>query len=228
MKILDMFDVSDIQSKLDESKSFREFLLKIGSSCNGSASYKSIKNQLINLGIKIPEFNYVSEIKININKRIDDNDVFVKDSSYSRCHLKERIIKNKLIDYRCNECGNVGYWNGKILSLHLEHKNGVNNDNRLGNLTFLCPNCHSQTETYGGKNVKKREKRKCKCGNNKWKTSKSCVDCSKKLQRKVERPTLEQLKIDVEELGYVGSGKKYGVSDNSIRKWIRLYEKTNL
>lgn len=65
----------------------------------------------------------------------------------------------------------------------------------------------------------------CECGNKKWKTSKSCVDCSKKLQRKVERPTLEQLKNDVEELGYLGSGKKYGVSDNSIRKWIKLYEK---
>jgi very-short-patch-repair endonuclease len=65
----------------------------------------------------------------------------------------------------------------------------------------------------------------CECGNNKWKTSKSCVDCSKKLQRKVERPTLEQLKLDIENLGYVATGKKYGVSDNSIRKWIKSYQK---
>jgi len=58
MKILEHFSIDDIQRKLNESDSFREFLLKIGSSSNGSSSYKSIKNQLIKLGVKIPKFNY--------------------------------------------------------------------------------------------------------------------------------------------------------------------------
>ena len=66
--------------------------------------------------------------------------------------MKERIIKQKLIDYICSECGLSDEWNGKVISLQLEHKNGKNNDNRLDNLTFLCPNCHSQTDTYAGKN----------------------------------------------------------------------------
>ena len=220
MKILDNVDISDIQRKLNESKSFREFLLKIGSSSNGSGSYKSIKNQLIKLGVIIPEFNY--ENKNKISKKIDDVDVFIKGSFYSRQRLKERIIKNKLIDYRCEECGNDGDWNGKNLSLHLEHKNGVNDDNRLENLTFLCPNCHSQTETYSGKNRKKKEKRKCECGREIFKTSKMCLDCNSIKNRKVERPSIEKLKEEVVEFGYKAIGRKYGVSDNTIRKWIKI------
>jgi hypothetical protein len=48
-----------------------------------------------------------------------------------------------------------------------------------------------------------------------------CEPCYRKQSRKVERPSLEQLKIDIENLGYSGTGRKYGVSDNSIRKWIK-------
>jgi len=151
MKILDNLDLSEIQSKLNESKSFREFLLKIGSSSNGSGSYKSIKNQLIKLGIEIPEFNYENKNRVNV--KICDDEVFIENSIFSRQHLKERIIKNKMIDYKCDECGNDGKWNVEKLSLHLEHKNGVNDDNRLINLTFLCPNCHSQTPTWRKKKM---------------------------------------------------------------------------
>lgn len=43
--------------------------------------------------------------------------------------------------------------------------------------------------------------------------------------RKVERPNYEQLLIDINTLGYCGTGRKYGVSDNSIRKWKKYYEK---
>jgi len=220
MKILDNLDISDIQRKLNDSKSFREFLLKIGSSSNGSGSYKSIKNQLIKLGVIIPEFNY--ENKNKISKKIDDVDVFIKSSFYSRQRLKERIIKNKLIDYRCDKCGNNGEWNGEKLSLHLEHKNGVNDDNRLINLTFLCPNCHSQTKTYGGKNKKRKEKKKCECGKEIFKTSKMCLECNSLKNRRVERPTIEKLKEEVDEFGFKSIGRKYGVSDNAIRKWLKL------
>ena len=59
---------------------------------------------------------------------------------------------------QCNykrQCGNEGFWNGKKLVLQLEHKNGIHNDHRVENLCFLCPNCHSQTDTYSGKNIGK-------------------------------------------------------------------------
>lgn len=219
MKILDNIDILDIQRKLNESKSFREFLLKIGSSSNGSGSYKSIKSQLVKLGVEIPEFNYEPYNK-NIKNKIYDSDIFIENSSFSRQHLKERIIKSELIDYKCEECGNEGEWNGKKLSLHLEHKNGVNDDNRLKNLTFLCPNCHSQTETYSGKK-KKKEKKKCECGREIFKTSKMCLECNSIKNRKIERPSVEYLKEDISNIGYKAVGRKYGVSDNTIRKWIK-------
>ena len=54
----------------------------------------------------------------------------------------------------CNKC-KISEWQGKEIALDLHHKNGNGTDNRLENLTFLCPNCHSQTKTYRGKNKNK-------------------------------------------------------------------------
>ena len=51
----------------------------------------------------------------------------------------------------CALCGNPGVHNGTPLTLQLDHANGVYNDNRVENLRWLCPNCHSQTETYAGR-----------------------------------------------------------------------------
>ena len=62
----------------------------------------------------------------------------------------------------------------------------------------------------------------CKyCGDGCTSSKDRCEPCYRKQSRKVERPSLEQLKIDIENLGYSGTGRKYGVSDNSIRKWIK-------
>lgn len=77
-----------------------------------------------------------------------NEEVFVENSFYARHNLKKRIIQQNLIPYVCQHCYNTGSWNGKKLVLQLDHINGVNNDNRLQNLRFLCPNCHSQTDTF--------------------------------------------------------------------------------
>ena len=68
--------------------------------------------------------------------------------------IKKTIIRDKLLPYECEMCGNTGEYLGKPLSLHLDHINGKNKDHRLENLRFLCPNCHSQTDTYCGRNIK--------------------------------------------------------------------------
>lgn len=98
--------------------------------------------------------NYEKLIEYNKNKRYKDVDVFVENSSYPRHRLKERIVKNNLIPYKCACCGMSSVWNDLPLVLQLDHINGVNNDNRLENIRFLCPNCHSQQGTYAGKNKK--------------------------------------------------------------------------
>ncbi|HEY6637471.1 MAG TPA: HNH endonuclease signature motif containing protein, partial [Solirubrobacterales bacterium] len=58
----------------------------------------------------------------------------------------------------CEICG-IDSWLGKPLKAQLHHKNGDGSDNRLENIQFLCPNCHSQTDTYGGRNGHRRSKR---------------------------------------------------------------------
>ena len=80
-------------------------------------------------------------------------EIMVENSTYtSTTKLKERIIKANLLPYKCAICGNTGEWNGQKLVLQLDHINGNHFDHRKENLRFLCPNCHSQTETFSGKN----------------------------------------------------------------------------
>ena len=72
--------------------------------------------------------------------------------SVRRTHLKDRLIREGLVQPRCAWCG-IDRWRGQALSLELDHINGNPPDNRLVNLRLLCPNCHSQTETYSGRNA---------------------------------------------------------------------------
>lgn len=142
----------EMSTILSQSKSMREVILTFGLSPNGSGGYRNIKNKIISLGLDIPKYNYYGGGNA---QRFPAARVFCQNSSYSRQRLKARIINEKLIEYKCSWCGNSGEWCGKKLSLHIDHINGVNDDDRLENLRFLCPNCHSQTETYAGKkNIK--------------------------------------------------------------------------
>lgn len=75
----------------------------------------------------------------------------------NRHHVKLRLLRAGLLTNQCSACG-LTEWLGKPLSMHVDHINGVHNDHRLDNLRMLCPNCHSQTETYGGRNVRRRRR----------------------------------------------------------------------
>jgi hypothetical protein len=75
-----------------------------------------------------------------------------------RQHLKRRLVKAGLLHPRCRACG-IAEWRGRPLSLELHHINGDGQDNRLENLELLCPNCHSQTDSWGGRNSQARRRR---------------------------------------------------------------------
>ena len=74
-----------------------------------------------------------------------------KHPHYQTLKLKKRIIKEKILPYECKECG-ISSWRNNNLSLHLDHKDGDCKNHKLENLRLLCPNCHSQTDTWCGKN----------------------------------------------------------------------------
>ena len=204
------------------STTIRQILDKFGLENKGNNSY-TVKKRWKELNLD------VSHIRLGIGsnkgrtflhrtRTTDDlfKNVLIKDSTLGRFHVKKYIIKHNLIPYKC-ECGNEGEWNGKKLSLQLEHKNGIPNDNRLENLSFLCPNCHSQTDTFAGKRHKKPVVEKVY-------KSKEQLDAIYISMRKVkDRPSKEELSKMVEEIPATSIGYKYGVSSSAVKKWCKSY-----
>ena len=141
------------------STSITEILNSLGFQ-NKGRNYETLKSRLTfesidfshiplgfnnNLGRKFPEGL----------KEIPLSEILVENSNYNRFNLKKRLIKQKLLLEVCSSCGLGNVWNGKAISLQLDHINGISNDNRLENLRILCPNCHSQTDNFAGKSRRK-------------------------------------------------------------------------
>jgi Zn finger protein HypA/HybF involved in hydrogenase expression len=82
--------------------------------------------------------------------------VLTENSTYARHHVKRRILEKSLVEYKCQCCGIGPEWQGKPMPLILDHINGINNDNRVENLRFVCSNCDSQLDTYKSRNRKKK------------------------------------------------------------------------
>lgn len=88
------------------------------------------------------------------NELFPNEKIFVENSSYARHLIKKRILAENLLNYICSCCGIGPEWQGKPMPLILDHINGINNDNKLENLRFVCSNCDSQLPTYKSKNIK--------------------------------------------------------------------------
>lgn len=84
----------------------------------------------------------------------EDQEKILCENNIPRSTIKQYILRNNLIEYVCSKCSLQDVWNGQKLVLQLDHINGRSTDNRLSNLRFLCPNCHSQTDSYASRNRK--------------------------------------------------------------------------
>jgi hypothetical protein len=83
-----------------------------------------------------------------------NEELFIEGCTVNRHHIKKRILLDNLINYSCAICGLEKEWNGLPIVLRLDHINGINDDYRIDNLRFVCPNCDSQLDTFCGRNVK--------------------------------------------------------------------------
>jgi len=234
--------IEEFQNHVQSSTSLSELLNKCGLE-NKGGNTNTLKRRLIeekidyshiplgidsNKGRKFYNLGKMTIEEVNLN-------LLIKDSKFSRDTVKRYLKHYNLLPYICNECKIHPVWNNKPLSLQLDHKNGISNDNNINNLQWICPNCHSQTDTYAGKKHKKIFL--CPCGNERCKTSILCNTCyqksenrttqynstSREFTRKVIRPSKETLEKEILEVPMTHLGKKYGVSDNAVRKWCKSY-----
>lgn len=170
-------------------------------------------------------------------------EILVENSPYKSSYsLKKKLIDEGLLEDKCLHCGILPFYNGKPLSLDLDHINGNHSDNRIENLRVLCPNCHRQTPTFGCKNkayetedTRRQEQeyqesrtKFCACGAKMLHTSTICAKCNfaetaRKKTKVPERPSLETLLELLETTSYTAIGDSYGVTDNAIKKWITDY-----
>lgn len=135
-------------------ESMKDILISLGLSKRGN-NYKTLKKWADIHGICLPSYKYKPPSSF---KRILSNEfIFSKNDARHSKQAKKRIIKDNLLAYVCCKCGNNGEWMEQKLVLHIDHIDGDPCNNLLSNLRFLCPNCHSQTTTYAGRNMKRRK-----------------------------------------------------------------------
>ena len=219
------------------SNSYRDCAKKLGYFAYGNVVLNPIRERVEKLSIDTSHFYTTKN-----TKRTKEN-VFCENSTASSKTLREWYKKGEYTPYECAICSKPPFWMGKPLTLILDHINGYNNDNRLENLRWVCPDCNSQLETTNAKNINHgvRIHYYCvDCGRElKNKKSERCKNCKDKYlhelhivnkekgiysfpnsNKLVYRDELKEL-IRTKSFTYVG--EYYGVTDNAIRKWcVRL------
>jgi predicted RNA-binding Zn-ribbon protein involved in translation (DUF1610 family) len=228
-----------VRQAVENSPSYAEALRRLGLRAAGG-NHRSLKKLIAFYNVSTDHFdpNWVLRGS-RTRKTIPLHEILVENSHYHRGNLKRRLYDAGLKQHQCELCGQGEIWRGRAMALILDHVNGVPTDNRLENLRIVCPNCAATFDTHcGRKNRLEVEPRACAhCGADffpKYPRQRYCSHlCGvhskgpRKPQperRKVIRPPYEQLIAEIRATSYVAVGRKYGVSNTAVRKWIRWYE----
>lgn len=150
-QISKVYQVSDddFRQIIANNFSYSDCLRALGLGTRGGSSTDTLKRRINELQCSTAHFSLQ---KSGAYQKHSLDDILIEHSSYANiASLKRRLINENVLPYKCAICG-LTEWQGKPIVLQLDHINGVHDDHRINNLRFLCPNCHSQTETYAGKN----------------------------------------------------------------------------
>lgn len=165
--------------------------------------------------------------------RISDEEFYARGTVRSTRSLRYRVLRDNFMSYECSECG-MTHWLGKELSLQLDHIDGDASNNLRSNLRWLCPNCHSMTDTYAGRNRKSsRTKRTygtsiCTYCNKEYVKSytkqQTCSrECACNARRRPPLVSQEELATLLKSHSFTEVGAMYNVSCNAVRKWCKKY-----
>jgi hypothetical protein len=229
----------EVREAVEQSSSYAAALRLLGLRSAGANS-KTLKRHIERYGISTEHFdpNWTRRGSLNTPRRSLE-EVLVENCEYNRGRLKRRLFEAGLKKRECELCGQGETWHGRSMSLILDHINGMATDNRLENLQIVCPNCAATLDTHCGRKSRlELGFRTCEhCGGSfapKYPKQRYCSQACgvhskgprdpRPERRKVERPPYEQLMAEVGQLGFSAVGRKYGVSDNAVRKWIRWYQ----
>lgn len=217
-----MQEKNELKKLVLESNSLSDILRKQGKSISGS-SMNILKNSLKNYNI---EYHFLNKKGSNLpGKKKDLSEILIENSNYSSSYLKKRLIKDGIKKDVCEICGQNNFWNNNYLTLQLDHINGNHYDNRLNNLRIICPNCHTQTNTFSSRK-RKVENHCIDCNKEIHRNSTRCNSCSRKYHSKYKisielLPSKEELKQMIFSIPFTKIGEKYNVSDSCIRKWCK-------
>lgn len=151
---LKKYTLQELKDAIATSVSVRQALMKLNVKPMGGNYYifhKSVK--YFNL-----DTSHFTGMNITGRKlpprRKTINEYLKKDSDIQSSKLKKYLLDEHIFEPICSSC-NLRDWLSKPIPLELDHIDGVNSNNEITNLRLLCPNCHAQTPTYRGKNIKK-------------------------------------------------------------------------
>jgi 5-methylcytosine-specific restriction endonuclease McrA len=137
------------------SETVAQVLRRLGYVPEGG-NYDYIKDQILKARLDISHFKG-QRWRRNATKPVVPptplEELLVENRLVSSTSLRRRLIKAGLLRAACSKCERTK-WLGQPIALELDHINGNKRDNRLSNLRILCPNCHAQTPTYRGRNIR--------------------------------------------------------------------------
>ncbi len=141
----------ELQAIIKECKTIKQVIDRLGLNVC-VYQYKAFKSRVIAESLDVSSLSssrYPAEALAASTIPLEDH--LVENRMVCNTSLKRKLLKAKLLKNECSKCPNTGEWNGEPLTLQLDHINGNRTDNRIENLRLLCPNCHSQTPTWGSK-----------------------------------------------------------------------------